>query len=233
MEGRDGNSAPPTVTPRLKVLQWNVQGLRPKKHQVLQTIFEENLDVVLLQETLTPADFEWRVAGYTIHSLPTTVEGSRGSATLVRSPISHRRTTNPVHCGDGVEVLTMELLVGGRCLSVDSLYRSQRHRLDAGELLTLASHTSLLVGKDFNAHHPRLQSVSPTNATGRHLSTLLEEIPHIKLLNAGEATHTLTLVSCDLTAGATWQVHPTLTSDHDATITTLTVTQLVPSPAGE
>ena len=31
-----------------------------------------------------------------------------------------------------------------------------------------------------------------------------------------------------LAAGATWQVHPTLTSEHYATLTTLTVAQLVP-----
>lgn len=49
----------PASSPKLRVLQWNVQGLQPKKHQVLQAIFEEDLDVVLLQETLTPADFEW------------------------------------------------------------------------------------------------------------------------------------------------------------------------------
>ena len=124
MEDRDGNSAPPTVVPRLKVLQWNVQGLRPKKHQVLQTIFEENLYIVLLQKTLTPADTQWRVAGYILHSLPTSVEGSRSCTTLVRSSIPHRRTTNPVHCGDGVEALAMELQVGGRWFSVYNLYRS-------------------------------------------------------------------------------------------------------------
>ena len=180
---------PPTVAPRLNVLQWNMQGLRPKKHQVLQTIIDENLDVVLLQETLTPASNR-RVTGYTLHSLPITVGGVRGCATLVRSFIPHCRMTNPVHCGDGVEALAVELQVGGRWLSVHNLYRSQGHRLDARELLTLTSHTSLLVGGNFNAHHPRLKSVLPTNTTGRHLSTLLEGIPHIKLLNTGEATHT-------------------------------------------
>ena len=231
---RDYNRVIVTFIVPTNFLQWNVQGLRPKKHQVLQAIIEVNLDVVLLQETLIPAVFHWRVAGYTLHSLPTTVGGAHGCAMLVRSSIPHHRTTNPVYCGDGVEVLAVELQVGGRWFSVYNLYRSQRHCLDSRELLTLASHTSLLVGGDFNAHHPRLHSVLPTNTTGRHLSTLLEEIPHIKLLNTREATHTrggrldLTLVSGDLTAGATWQVHPTLTSVNYATLTTLTVTQLVP-----
>ena len=60
-------AAPPATAPRLQILQWNVQGLRPKRHQVLQAVVEEDLDVVLLQETLAPADFEWRVTSYTLH----------------------------------------------------------------------------------------------------------------------------------------------------------------------
>ncbi|KAK4322663.1 hypothetical protein Pmani_006564 [Petrolisthes manimaculis] len=215
-----------TEPPRLKVLQWNVQGLRPKRHQVLQAVFEEHLDIVLLQETLTPTDFEWRVAGYTPHMLPS-LEGTRGCATLVRSTIPHRRVPAPVHCGDGVEVLALELQVGGLLLLVYNIYRSQRHQLEAGELLSLASHSSVLVAGDLNAHHPMLQSPSPTNETGRHLAVLLEDIPHVRLLNTGEATHTrggrldLTLVSSDLAVDAIWQVHPTLTSDHFATLTSL------------
>ncbi|KAK3886584.1 hypothetical protein Pcinc_009232 [Petrolisthes cinctipes] len=79
-----------------------------------------------------------------------------------------------------------------------------------------------------------LQSPSPTNETGRHLAVLLEDIPHVRLLNTGEATHTrggrldLTLVSSDLAADAIWQVHPTLTSDHFATLISLPVAPAVP-----
>ncbi|XP_076041806.1 uncharacterized protein LOC143025691 [Oratosquilla oratoria] len=186
------------------------------------------------EETLTRADFEWRVAGYSLHSLPAT-ENTRGCAALVRSTIPHRRVSAPVHCGEGVEVLALELQVGGIPLLVYNIYRSQRYHLEAGELFSLAAHTSLLVAGDLNAHHPMLQSPSPTNETGRHLAVLLEDIPHIRLLNTGEATHTrgggrldLTLASSDLAAGATWQVHPTLTGDHFATLTTLPVAPPVP-----
>ena len=92
-EGSSTHAAPPSAAPRLKALQWNVQGLRPKKHQVVQAIMEEDLDLVLLQETLTTAAFEWCVAGYSLHSLPTTAEGSRGSVALVWKSIPNRRCT--------------------------------------------------------------------------------------------------------------------------------------------
>ena len=219
---------------RLRVLQWNTQGLRPKRHQVLQAVMQEDLDLVFLQETLTPDDFEWRVAGYTYHSLPPTEGGGRGCGTLVRRTIPHRRIAQPVDCGNGVEVLALELHLGELVLPVYNVYRSQRYQLEAGELLALATQSSLLVAGDFNAHHPILHSVSPTNATGRHLAALLEDVPQVRLLNTGEATHVrggkldLTLVSSDLSPGASWQVHPTLTSDHYATLTTLTVVPPAP-----
>ena len=222
------------TAPRLRVLQWNVQGLRPKRHQVLQAIVEDKLDVVLLQETLTQPEFEWRVAGFTCHTLPSTEAGGRGCVTLVRSSIPHHRIPAPAHCGDGVEVLAVELHLGAIQLPVYNIYRSPRYELQCGELLTLAAHSSLLVAGDFNAHHPLLSSVSLTNRTGRHLATLLQEVPHIRLLNTGEATHVrggrldLTLVSSDLRPCARWQVHPTLTSDHYATLTTLIVAPPAP-----
>ena len=174
------------------------------------------------------------MAGYTLHSLPAAEGGGRGCLALVRSSIPHTRIANPVHCGEGVEVLAVELQVSGASLVVYNLYRSPRHQLEAGELLTLATHTSVLVAGDLNAHHPVLHSVSPTNTTGRHLAALLTEVPNVVLLNTGEPTHILggrldlTLVSGDLAPGATWQLHPTLTSDHYAAVTTLAVSPPAP-----
>lgn len=74
-----------TAAPGLKVQQWNVQGLRLMRHQVLQSIFQDGLGVVFLQKILTPADFQCSVADFTLHSLPVTEEGSQGYLALVRS----------------------------------------------------------------------------------------------------------------------------------------------------
>lgn len=131
-----------------------MQGLSPKPHQVLL----ERLDVVFLQETLTPADFESKVAGFTLHSLPSSAEGSRGCLALVRSVIPHRHIPNPMQCWDGVEVLALELHVGGLLIHAYNIYRSQRHELEAGEPFGLVAHTSLLVGGGVQ-HPPSCASV--------------------------------------------------------------------------
>lgn len=56
---------PPPIASMQKMSQCNVQGLRPKRHHVLQAVVGEDLDVVCLQSKLVPASFEWRVVGYT------------------------------------------------------------------------------------------------------------------------------------------------------------------------
>ena len=95
------------------------------------------------------------MTGYTLHSLPI-AEGIHGCAALVRSTIPHHRVTPPVHCGDDVEVLALKLQMGSLPLLVSNIYMSQRHQLEAGELLTLASHSSPLIVGDINVHHPML-----------------------------------------------------------------------------
>ncbi|KAG0726314.1 hypothetical protein GWK47_036866 [Chionoecetes opilio] len=186
---------------------------------------------LLTEETLTPEHFEWRIAGYTVHSLSCGEDGRRGCVVVVRSALPHRRIEDPVHCGEGVEVMAVQLELPALPLTVHNVYSSWRRQLEADELLSLATHISVLVGGDFNAHHPMLQSVSPTNRAGRHLAAVLEEVPEIVLLNTGEPTHVrggrldLTLISSDLAPAASWQVHPTLTSDHYAVATTLQVTR--------
>ena len=224
-EDRRSNDPLP-VQRKLKILQWNIQGLRGKAHEVQEAIFREGMDIVLLQETLVPASYTFRVTGYSVHALPKG-EGRQGCMTLVRNTLPHQRISRPADCGEGVEVVAVELDLPSTKLEVYNIYRSQRHILELGELLTLASQENILVAGDFNGHHPVLQSISQTNLTGRHLAHLLEEVPNIRLLNNGEATHRdggrldLTLASETLAEGANWWVHPHLMSDHSAIVTTL------------
>ncbi|XP_076044675.1 uncharacterized protein LOC143027293 [Oratosquilla oratoria] len=79
-------------------------------------------------------------------------------------------------------------------------------------------------------HHmkePTIPAGSRRAALPRHLAVLLEDIPISASSTQGRLPTPggggrldLTLASNDLAAGATWRVHPTLTSDHFATLTT-------------
>ncbi|KAG0709955.1 hypothetical protein GWK47_023778 [Chionoecetes opilio] len=81
-----------------------------------------------------------------------------------------------------------ELHVGGLELTVYNLYRSQRHQLEAGELLTMASHTSLLVAGDFKP--PPHPAVSVGNQPdGSSLSRVARGGPSHPSPNTGKPTH--------------------------------------------
>ena len=135
----------------------------------------------------------------------------------------------PVDCGEDVETQAVKLHLEGAELQVYNVYSRPEANLDVGEILALAAAEPVLLGGDFNAHHEVLGSRSATNRAGRHLAAVLEEVDGVSLLNTGEATHVrgnpldLTFVSAALADAAEWSLHPTLTSDHFATVTTLDI----------
>lgn len=147
---------------------------------------------------------------------------------LVRNTIPHHRIVDPIPCGVGVEVMAVELTLPNLHLTVYNIYRKSDQVLDASELLAMVCNQPCLVGGDFNAHHPVLNSTK-TDPAGTHLNQLLEDLPAVSLLNTGEPTHIrggrldLTFTSDALAARANWVVHPTLTSDHFAILTSLMV----------
>lgn len=70
-----------------------------------------------------------------------------------------------VDCGDGVGALDLKLQMRPLQLIVYNIYRSWRYQVEAGELPSLASRTSLVVMGNFNAHRLLLKSVSLANTT--------------------------------------------------------------------
>ena len=188
----------------------------------------DDIDVLLLQDTRVPESLDWRLAGYNQYILPNTDHRS-GCMIVVKTSIPHQKITNPIHCGNEVEIMALRLKLPAMDLVVYNIYRKRDQLLDMGQLLRFATNHPCLIAGDFNAHHPLLHSLSATNAAGIHLARLLEDINTVKLLNDGQPTHVrggrldLTIVTAALATGATWTLHQTLTSDHFATITDLHV----------
>ena len=168
--------------------------------------------------------------GYNAYHLPKCGNtAGNGCLILVKNSIPHTAIEQPVQCGEGVETQAVKLHLNGTELHVYNVYRSQRFELDLTQLLSMAEVANVFIGGDFNAHHEILGSRSPANAAGRHLAVLLSELDGVKLLNTDEPTHLqgnaldLTFVSATLADRADWSLHPTLTSDHFASMTTLDI----------
>ena len=219
----------------LNILTWNAQGIKNKKHLLQEAAAKDKLDIILLQETLLQEHHCFKFSGYKTYRRHFTQASTRGCMILVKSSIPSADVTQQFPCGENIETQAVKVTLQERELTVHNIYKNPRGSLEVTQLFASAADHATLIGGDFNAHHPFLSSVRPKNEDGLHLYTTFQDTPEICLLNTGEPTHTrggrldLTFVSSALQPSASWQIHPTLTSDHFATLTTLKVNKL-PTP---
>ena len=92
-------------------------------------------------------------------------------------------------CGEGVETLGVQVFLQMSSLLLVNLYHPAAATLELGELFTVGSTSHLVLGGDFNAHHPALQSSSAPNAAGNEVALVMEEYNGLHLLNSAEPTH--------------------------------------------
>ncbi|KAG7174763.1 hypothetical protein Hamer_G018078 [Homarus americanus] len=92
--GDNDRIAPPLCN--LKITQWNVQGLSNKRHTVQAAVIANNIDVLILQETMTSKNKQFRLPGYQQYSVPKG-PNSHGSMILVRATIPSSEV-EPVYC---------------------------------------------------------------------------------------------------------------------------------------
>ena len=184
-----------------------------------------NIDVVMLQETLTVDNV--RFSGYHVFMLPQTA-GKRGLITLVKATIPCSAIADAPHCGEETESLAVEIQLAGGPLKLYNVYsRPGCSSLDISQVCASAVQDRVVIGGDFNAHHPILAPCRGPDAAGHHIANVLETFPEIALLNNQEPTHVgggvldLTLVTATLVDRIGWCVDETVTSDHYDTVTTL------------
>ena len=220
----------------LKILQWNLNSFRAKRAALMVTAKSEDIDIIMLQETLVKQGLPPTFSGYRVFSDPRIPQQTRGCMILVKNSIPSQRIDSPISCGNMVETQAVKIFLADQSLICYNIYKQHGGDLDISELMAEAESQPIIIGGDFNAHHPRLNSVTSTNVAGTHIIQTLDETSGLTLLNNGEPTHInggrldLTFLSEVLTNKAHWEVHQTLTSDHFAVLTTLELQRLPPPP---
>ncbi|XP_066945256.1 uncharacterized protein [Macrobrachium rosenbergii] len=136
--------------------------------------------------------------------------------------------------------MAIRITLQNQRLDIYNLYRKINREspgeLQLTQLFAHATDTPTIICGDFNAHHPLLSSPTITNQAGEHVAYSLEEFEGVALLNTGQSTHIrggrldLTFATTTIRHLTRWQVHPTLVSDHFATMTELEMQQLPPIP---
>ena len=185
----------------------------------------ENIDIFLLQETFLPVGTTTTLPGYNAFHL-SREEGQRGGLTiLARRWLDCQEEEHPLFCGERVDVQAIRVRLPERQIYLYNIYRPAAAELVIDEVFGLAAAEMVLIAGDFNAHHPWLNSTSPTNDAGHSLHAAYEDSGQARLLNdTGCPTHIqggrldLAFSSNLLNPTPTWSLHPHLTSDHFATI---------------
>ncbi|KAK3876645.1 hypothetical protein Pcinc_018574 [Petrolisthes cinctipes] len=92
----------------LRILQWNICGLRGNINSLKEAVVKEEIDVVHLQETLTTDETTPKLQGFEHYTLPHSDE-RRGLTTLIKRSIPQELLEQPTPCGEGVEVLAIKI----------------------------------------------------------------------------------------------------------------------------
>ena len=72
----------------IKILQWNIDGLKTKHAILTSSVKTENFDVILLQETLQKEHHNISLSGYNCFKLPAYNQGTRGLITFIKKQLS-------------------------------------------------------------------------------------------------------------------------------------------------
>ena len=209
----------------LKVISWNVNGVRNRLADIHYCITKYSTDVLLLQETLDRGESWLKLNGYQCYHLPAG-DGVRGLSTYVKKSLPSELVGRPVR-EEGIESLVIRIYVKDAVLNVVNLYVS-KNCFDVAYLPDcIFSEVTLLAG-DLNAKHNQLGDLKGNN-NGAAFYQFLQDYDDVILLGDASATHIkggrLDYACIFNGQGLTGQCHlqPELLSDHFALAVTLPV----------
>ena len=170
----------------LKILQWNINGIRSKREELMQIIKESGIFIGCLQETLLE-DKDWKPPrDYNIErSSHIAGEGHRGVATLVHKSQNYQRQ----NINTTLEVVAITIYAPNP-LTICNVYCSPNKELrhsDLTEIVYQLHRPYLLLG-DFNEKNQLWEIDLPTDSRERTIEILLIE-EQLVCLNNGSKMH--------------------------------------------
>lgn len=226
----------------IKILQWNIGGLRNHLPFLKDSLYRDQIDIAILQETIYEG-INIKFPGYQIYTTSYSRRGPRGLMTLVKNSIPSHKTKQPATLGHNIESLAISIHLQEEIIDIYNCYRPPRNNciLELDELFSIAENSPILLGGDFNAHHPLFND--PTSyrpllkdPPGIHIEHHLSNSLHIQILNKTKATHIrggvldLTFTNDYLASNANSSFHEHLNSDHSALIITIEIPRMNSPP---
>lgn len=203
----------------VKIISWNVNGLKTRCCDVHYYVHKHDIDVVLLQETGDRSGGLLKLQGFTRYQLLAR-EGVRGMATYVRNSIPSQLTEEP-HKKDGVESICVTVHLKEGQLNIVNLYVSKNCFSIQALPDNIFNGVTVVTG-DLNARHGELERSGKINTNGVRFNQFLKDFPDATLLGSKDATHLqggrldYAFILNGQGLGGDSDVEPELLSDHFA-----------------
>ena len=167
------------------LLQWNCQGMRNKKDELLHYINEYKLDIIALQETMFFGDYQVRLPGYNIEKRDGHFNRSAhgGVCLYIHQDIPYHR----IQLNTTIQAVAIRIQLS-TVLTICNIYSSRQHQLTSEQLNDLYSQLpqpAILLG-DFNAYNP-LWGSAAIDSRGRAMETFMNN-NNLNILNDGRPT---------------------------------------------
>ena len=179
---------------KLKVMSWNVNGLRGRSVELQRFLYKYDVDVALVQETkLPPGDYSF-IPGYTIRHVPRE-DGSciHGIAAIIKSDVPFQILDEPNVADVDTETQTMTIRIwekaGKHFVDIVNLYRPPSAHPDNFDANKIKTGNKRIYVADINGHHAEWDDNSDTDNIGRKVIDWIE-IHNLRLLNDGRPTYT-------------------------------------------
>lgn len=139
---------------KLNVLIWNAQGITnfASATQLHQLIMKENVDIVMISETLLKEHHKFHLPGYKIHRKDRTEDRGGGVALAVKSTIKHK--THPETVCECIENISVSVDIGDSSTIFTSIY-CPKYRAGLEKDIKKLSRINgkFFIGGDFNARN--------------------------------------------------------------------------------
>ena len=167
------------------ILQWNCQGARAKKDELLQYIKDFNVDILALQETKFDNNHLIKFPNYNIEKCDGHVNhGAHGGvATYIHSDLPYER----VPLNTPIQAVTVKIQTTS-LITICNIYSSRSHPLSTALLNNLFNHLShpLIIIGDFNAYN-QMWGSRTRDAFGLVVEDFLTD-NNLNIINSGEPT---------------------------------------------
>ena len=228
----------------LRILQWNANGIRPRRTELIQFLSHNQYDLIFIQESHLSSDSTFRIPGYktlqknrsmTRRGTTNSTENLKGGVLiLVKNGLTYTSLSTQYlsSLDPSSDYLAIAVKVKGASpIHLFNVYvppirssSSDSRPKSFSPFLLPSSPTTYIFG-DFNSHHSSWDSHSPKDQSGKELFDWLlssDLLPlnnpeHHTLLHRATGNRSspdLSLVPAQIASKCTWQTLPDLGSDH-------------------